>query len=752
MFTHNRAPDRLLPVGRMGVSLVGSVTWLLAGATAHASTLSAELQQITQGQRFERRISLSTMGVMGPSVNIPADSLQEFYFPAQGGERVRSSLVVTTPANQPAPAFAVNGMAAPIRAAAPGQPQQVIHTHLPVNGSATPARLGMQVGPEAPTTCDAKSTGAVALNPDSYLSYYATDAEATAASAVSTASTWSQAIATMPERPFLLVAAPPLSRETFDTAWRVGLAMARQGRPVTVHTLPSVGDIVDTRTLSIPAALESIAAFAALKDASEHHALANAAEIGALLMLDASSLLADVVVTDPLLQSQLARALDALQLQITDEEALGVFQQWRDKRMPLARAGARPTALARMAFGAHPTWTVTADGASSIASLDTQAQWRALTAVADGAARLAASQANHALLRDSSSAKAPHQFIVQAPQNWAASFALTPPLATGHTPSHIQVHFQLPESSGQQGPVGVLHWNGILLAARNLKGNGERETLAADIPVYALSAINVLQVAVKQNAPAGGCRPAAPVPTTALQLDVRFDSAVAAGTAPPTHTPSFADVISSLGRSADIAVPQSYLAQARLGLTNTIQLAAAANLSPIASRLVLVDAKKSFAPSQSFVALDVSLPDTPRALALQDQQIALRDRPVQGLPWPPASGVTAVQVVRTDQQNGLLWYPLGAETRVRPTGLLVNHGQLALLGPGSEVAWINASGSVVRAADANTAGTMYEWRSLFSWGVPVTLASLSLFIVLLVAAAIAARRAKRKSQALEGVA
>ena len=122
-----------------------------------------------------------------------------------------------------------------------------------------------------------------------------------------------------------------------------------------------------------------------------------------------------------------------------------------------------------------------------------------------------------------------------------------------------------------------------------------------------------------------------------------------------------------------------------------------------------------------------------------------------GIPWSQASGVTAVQVVHTEQQNGLLWYPLGAESSVRPAGLLVNHGQLALLGPGSEVAWINASGSVVHAADANTAGPMYEWRSLFSWGVPVTLATLTLFIVLVVAAAIAARRAKRKSQAIEGV-
>ncbi|QIL82141.1 hypothetical protein G7047_21065 [Diaphorobacter sp. HDW4A] len=746
MSAHKTRPTRPVPVGRIGVrpcTVVCAIAWMVTCASTHASPIGGELQQLTKGQRFERRISLSTLGVMGPSVNIPADSLQEFYLPAGGRESART-LVLTTPANQPAPAFAVNGAATVVPLTTPGKPDQLIRTTLPMTGSATPTRIGMQVGPQAPTTCDAKSSGAVALNPDTYLSYYGTGRE------TSNASTWTQGIAVMPERPFLLVAAPPLSRETFDTAWRIGLTMAKQGRPVSVHALPSVGDIVDTRALSVPPGLTTIAAFAGLSDASEHHAIASTAEIGALLMLDASGLLADIVVADAQLQSQLASALDALQMQITDEDALVVFQEWRNKRMPLARATAGRKTLKLTPFGARNAWAVTADGAASIASLDTQAQWQPLTAVADGGARLASSQVNHALLRDSSSGKTPQQqFTVQAPQNWAASFALTPPLASGHTPSHIQVSFQLPERASQQSPVGVLHWNGILLAARNLNGKGERETLAADIPVYALSAINVLQVSVKQDAPAGGCSSSMVIPTTALQFDLRFNSA-ASSSAKPTDTPSFADLISRLGHSADIAVPQSYLTQARLGLDNTIQLAAAANLSPIASRLVLVDAKKSFSPSQTFVALDVDVLRTPRALGLQDHHIALRGTPIKGMPWPQSSGVTAVQAVQTDGQIGLLWYPLGAETRVRPTGLLVNHGQLALLGPGSEVAWLNTTGSVVRASDANTAGTMYEWRSLFSWGVPVTLAALITFIALLVAAGVAARRAKRKSQALEG--
>ncbi|QNP50305.1 hypothetical protein [Diaphorobacter aerolatus] len=720
----------------------GGMALLLTGTLAQASTLSNDLQLLTQGQRFERRISLATMGMPGNAVNVPAGSLQEFYFPAHPSQLSRS-LQVVAPANQPAPAFTLNGAAQPVQAATPAQPDQLLRTSLPLNPAATATRLGMQVAPAPQTACDARPAGAVALKSASYLSYYPV-----AASLPPLEQAWSaQAVAALPEQPFLMVAAPPLSAEAFDTAWRVGVAMARLGRPASIHTLPRVGDKVDTRALSIPPSLAALRAFAGLSDAKEQHTIEDPAEIGALLMLDAGSTLADVVVVDRQLQSQIAQALDALHNQITDADALAVFQRWRDQKMPLAREAALSAPVARMAFGAHPAWAVAVGSAAQVAAISDKPGWLALSAVADGAARLPEQQANHPILRPDSPTSS-SQFAVQAPENWSASFALLPPTGASHTPTHVSASFLIPAQTKSQYPVGALRWNGVLLAASRLSAGSERDTLSADIPVYALSDINLLQVSLEQNAPEGDCKQALTVPTTALQLDVRFDAP--RQTALPRN-PTFADLIPHLGLSAELAVPRDYLVHVRPGLSNAIRMAVAANLSAHSAQLVLVEKNQPYTPARTFVALDVALPGTNRSVNLLGDRVAFRDRSIDDLPWKPTTDVSAVQAVTAGHQAGLLWYPMGeARAAIKPTGLLVNHGQLALLGPNSEVAWINASGSVVHASDANTAGPMYEWRSLFSWGVPVTLGALILFILLLAAATFAARRARNKTTHTEG--
>lgn len=722
---------------------------------AHASPISDSLEQLTQGQRFERRISLSTLGLLGPSINVPPGSLQEFYFPAHGSDDARA-LLVSVPRNQPGASFAVNGVpVSPSTVATKGGANHDAHgsspttaSRFPLNGQATETRLGMQAGAMPQDGCTAVADSGVALNPNSHLSYYP--------SAQSTAAARMRGAVALPDRPFLLVAAPPLSSQTFDTAWRVGVAMSQQGRPAIVHTLPAVGDTVDTRTLSIPPGLASIPAFAALGDAKERHAISNAAEIGALLMLDAPGLLADVVVVDPALQGQIGDALDALGTQITDPDARSLFTQWRDSSMPLARKGLAATSgttIIRSRLGAHPVWAVPATGAAGPDLPGGGAGWQRLSATANGAARTAAHQASHPIVRWSGDT-AREQYIVEAPQSWSATFAMLPPTASSHTPSRIEVGFTLPAGSAVRQPVGVLHWNGVLLAARQLKAtDGRRQVLAADIPVYALSALNLLQVSLEQDAPAGDCRtmqPAPSGPATTLDLDVRFRAAA------PKELPrnaTFADLIPALGFDAEMAVPQAFLGSPREGLSTAIHLAAAANLSPGAARLVLVQDGTSYVPTRPFIAAGVAMQDARAQVTLADQEIRFRDHPIAGLPWeaPERRQVSVMQVVRTAGQTGLQWYPLGNDAWPGATGLLVNHASLALLGPGAEVAWISGSGALVHASDANHAGPMYEWRSLFSWGVPVTLGLLALFIALLVASVIATRIAeRRKSAASEG--
>ncbi|WP_353234984.1 hypothetical protein [Diaphorobacter ruginosibacter] len=738
-----RTPSRPAPENSAQL-LVGSVV-ALALLTAHpgaqASALSDSLAQLTQGQRFERRISLSTMGLLGSSINVPAGSMQEFYFPVHAGDGSRS-LLVTTPANQPTASFAVNGVQASASTAASSGNTRQMNNRLPITAAQGQARLGMQAGAMPKDGCDSAPAGGVALDPGSYLSYYPSAAD-TAAPA------WTQGASTLPDRPFLLVAAPPLNSETFDTAWRVGIVMARQGRPATVHTLPAVGDVVDTRTLAIPQGLAAIPAFAALADGSAHHTIANAAEVGALLMLDAADVLADVVVVDSALRTQIGSALDALAAQITDDDTLRLLAQWRERQMPLAGKDVSVAPFSRMPLGAHPVWAVPASGAASLAAISDNAGWLRLSATANGAARTAANQADHALVRASDD-PARGQYLVQAPQSWSATFAMLPPATSSHTPAHVQIGFTLPAKAASQKPVGVLRWNGILLAARQLQGaDGQRQTLEADIPVYALSALNLLQVALEQDAPAGGCGKAAAVPATALDFNVRFSSAAPAGL---PRNPAFSDLIPRLGFDAEMAVPEGFLSQAREGLSAAIHLASAANLSPSAARLVLVEQGKPYTPTRPFVAAGVALRDATSPVSLKGGEIRFHDRPVQGLPWPARQSamVSVMQVAQASGQAGLLWYPLGDNAWPEATGLLVNRAPLALLGPGADVAWVDGSGNVALASEASDAGPMYEWRSLFSWGVPVTLGLLILFVALLIASMIATRAAKRRKPGPSG--
>lgn len=717
----------------------------LSAPVALSSPTSDGLEQLMSGQRFERRVSLSTLGLRGPSVNIPAGSVQEFYFPSESADAARS-LLVNAPANQPAPAFAVNGTAVAGQAVARGASGQTINTRLPLNTTQGNTRLAMQAGPAPADACTAaKATqGAVALTPDSHLSYYA------ASGAPAPTLAWRGAVASMPDRPFMLVAAPPITPEVFDTAWRVGVSMARLGRTVAVHTLPKVGDFVDTRRLSIPAQLASIPAFSVLRDATAHHYIGHPAEVGALLLLDAPDVLADILIVDPQLQRQINSALDALLAQITDDAARDILLRWREQKMPIARATDAVPPLTPMAFGARPAWMVAAAGAASVTALDTGTRWVPLSGVADGAARTPSSMADHPLVH-AHAAEDAGRFTVRAPQNWSATFALNAPLTGNHTPSRVEIDFELPKDFAQQKPVGVLHWNGILLAATQLTASTGHETLSARIPVYALSATNLLQVSVKQNTPMGDCAQAVTIPSTALRLKVEFDAAPAFE---PSRHSTFADLIPQLGQSeknaTELAVPRGYLTQAESGIAAAINLAAATNMSPDAAKLVLVDAQTPYKPARPFVALDIPMEGAKRALSMQDNQIQFRGTAMKDLNWPQTQGVTAMQVVQSGNQAGLLWYPLDGKAAPEPTGLLVNRGQYALLGTDSQVAWIDQSGSVVLAADASTTGPLYEWRSLFSWGVPVTLVLLGMLIFLLISAAIATRRAKHKTQHQEG--
>nr|WP_272213309.1 hypothetical protein [Marinicella sp. W31]MDC2879256.1 hypothetical protein [Marinicella sp. W31] len=93
----------------------------------------------------------------------------------------------------------------------------------------------------------------------------------------------------------LLVSSDQLDQASYDAAWRLGLALERAGKSVTVIALPGPGDTVDASAVDVPEALQTIPAFAGLSTGGSV-TLSNAAEAGAFMLLGAPQARADVAV------------------------------------------------------------------------------------------------------------------------------------------------------------------------------------------------------------------------------------------------------------------------------------------------------------------------------------------------------------------------------------------------------------------------------------------------------------------------
>ena len=76
----------------------------------------------------------------------------------------------------------------------------------------------------------------------------------------------------LPATPVLLVAGKRLSEESYDAAWRIGLALRQAGKRPVIQSLPAVGETVDLRGLTVPGGLASLPVFAGAGRRRELHA------------------------------------------------------------------------------------------------------------------------------------------------------------------------------------------------------------------------------------------------------------------------------------------------------------------------------------------------------------------------------------------------------------------------------------------------------------------------------------------------
>lgn len=535
---------------------------------------------------------------------------------------------------------------------------------------------------------------------------------------------------TLPARPTLLVASRNLSKTSYDTAWRLGVALEQANRRVVVRSFPAPGDAVDTTGWQLPAGLANLPAFAELGRNDAKHVLKDEAEVGALVVLGSSLATGDIVVSDAALQKQMASALDALGAQLaSDPDAARAFAAWRTLQTG-AQAGAMPSHTIRLAtLGARPVIVVAEDAGAKAAGAFADVWRNALTT-----REVVVAEANAPELIDQSALRLTNlggsdaNFDVLARGDWSATLPLSAVAVNGRMPSDLVVDVAAAPGASSTRPVVSVFWNNVLLSAKRLQADGRPERLDARVPGYALGLSNVVRVSFQRQPYSNDCNET----PQAFPVNVLPTSYVRGGDSEPDGT--FVGLLPLMSGTPQLIVPESYLADAPASLMRVVRMAVAAGVTPVRAEFVLAAPGKATTPTRPFLAMEAPVDGASARVEIKDAHLRINGNKT---PWLDVNGLaqlSAVEVTRAHNQHGLFWQPLGAQTAVQEKPFILNRGDVALIGAQGPVSWVDSSNPSASQPPRAGESAFYEWRRYFSWGVPVISIAMFLLLLLLVVA------------------
>jgi hypothetical protein len=735
----------LLPFRKFVPRLAASLSALASACVlqphiGYASPLGDGIRQLGSGMNLTRNVTLADLGLTAPVV-LTGDASQNFYLPvpkglsldgasiAFDGRYVKSepgsASVVISVDGQPMASQVVPDGDGPLQRAiaVSAHPRETGFVRLGVNWQSQSRN--------AVRRCedDRSKANSVVVSPQTRLTYRLDQK-----SIASLDDAWS----TLPGTPTLLVAGNTLGQDAFDSAWRIGVALERSGKRVSVRALPSVGDVADTRGLDVPAGLSGVPAFGAIRDNVATHRIANAAELGALLALGAPGASGDVMVVDKAMRARLSAAFDALQAQLAaDADASAAFGAWRAQHAPLADAvlGSKQIRLLRM--GRNSVVAVASDAGVQAAALFDASLHRLLTssAVTVPAANTP-DIGDKQVVRLSSLGGTTDSFDVLARGDWTVGFPLDAVSSNGRMPSELMLYVAAAPGPAASRPVATVFWNGVLLAAKQLDANGRPEPLKARVPGYALGVNNTLRVSVQRQPYSADCNE---IPQAYPVNILPAASYIKPGDAEPDGT--FVGLLPLLAGNPQLIVPERYMSAAPENIKRVIGIAAASGLSPARAELTWVARDKEITPSKPFVAMEVAVDGAKPSVVVTDRkrlQIGGKDAPL--LDVTGLQHLSTAEVVHGGGQDGVLWHAIGEPAPDIGAPFLLNRGNLAVVGPTGPVAWFDSSreGDVVP-PDVD-GGVLHEWRHVVSWGVPLVVIAVLLFVVIVVLAARADRK------------
>ncbi|MBF6615145.1 MAG: hypothetical protein ITG07_00285 [Candidimonas sp.] len=545
----------------------------------------------------------------------------------------------------------------------------------------------------------------------------------------------------VPAQGRLTIASSHIAAGTFDAAWRVGTALERAGKRVQIHAMPAAGSHIDLSELDIPPVLDGHPVVAQLRNRGPV-SLGNEAQIGALLLLDTKSILGDVAILDAQLIENITSALKSF----ADSLTTPAQQRWYESTIKAVHLQLESDSSTNDIFvlGTQPSRILAIrESAGSQASAVFGQLWRntlMTSSVSVGQARAMALSPSKSLRLSNLGATARSKNVANYAA-WQTSFSYASVDFRGAVPAELVLDIAAaPDTSGAR-PVISVTWNDILLTATRLQADGEKEQITARIPPYAIGRTNNIKVALQRLPSASHC----------TERQVGFPLNVL----PTTHIttkaargePTFLGVMPLIADKADLVLPESWLEKAPQHLVQAIRLASASGLSPESATLRLQQPDASFKPEGSFVAMAVKVANAkPKSTITDDGHVQISGDKVAMFDIAGLHDVASVEVMRVDKHMGLYWtqgHPVDEDTGVPATDLMpydLDRGDLAIVASTGVITWLD-SGDIGKGGLTDRVNSaFYEWRRLFSWGVPTILGLLFLVLLMLAMAYRAGRR------------
>ncbi|TDV09525.1 cellulose synthase subunit [Paraburkholderia caballeronis] len=722
-------------------STVFAVLAAILTTPAHAAPgdLAAAFAQLGAGRVESRTVSLADLGVREPILLRAPDASQELYFPVPLGLPVSNATLQLDGGylhgDGGRTTFVLSLDGSPVLARSVTDAQGDGAVNIGVDGSPRPSgfvRVGVQWSSVIDDNVCADQTAIGNLwriAPTSRLTYqYDTSAIGDVRGA------WSA----LPPKPVVAVGGGRLGAPAYDVAWRVESLLMRAGAEPVVQVVPAVGDTVSLAGASVPAALQAVPAFAALASGGQHR-LANPAELGALVALaPAGAFAPNVVIADDALRARLGEAFDALRAEVAgvSPDAAAAFDAWRSGAagplgggapvagdVGVARLGGQPVVVVGDTAGVAAlsrTWT----------PLDVSN--RLVVHALDRAPNLSAGGDTDRLAL-SLVGGAPRTLDVLTSASWDATFDLAAVSGNGKVPRAVVLDLAAAAASVRNAQTASIFFNGVLIGSRLLSTDGRPQRVSAAIPGYALGSVNQLRV-LFQRQPEGGCQPraagypAAVLPGSHLVLgEGRLED-------------NFTGMIVRYAQSANLLVPDAYLANPADSLPRVARLANAVGIAPTRATLAVVAGGQAAQPAGPFLAADVAVTDLSGPATFDGGRLTIKGR--SGAPLADVAGLTrlgVLEVVHSGGTTGVLYRTVGAAAPVLPATLQLLSGDIVVVdATGALKSFDTQRPGGVPPEDRQRAWLTQHWSA---WGVP---ALAIVVLLLLIFAANAARRRRRE--------